>query len=105
MFGVDTDTAMAATCQRLRQWLRGSSDEATKEFGDKRSLRLCNCFCTHGEKMEGGKERGRNWRISSQRRYAVSKHRTMVSGLAVVCLVLSALTDRQKGPEQERTES
>lgn len=74
----------------------GSSAEATKEFSDQRFHQplLRNGFFPCREKK--GKKRGRKKRISKQRRYAVSKQRTMVSGLAMVYLVLSALAERER---------
>lgn len=46
------------------------------------------------------KKRGSEKRVSKQRRYAVSKQRTMVSGLAAVYLLLSALTESERVGER-----
>lgn len=68
---------------------------------------LCDSFLSVAR---GRKKRGSENRVSKQRRYAVSKQKTMVYGLAAVCLVLSALKDREgetewvKGLEQRKVD-
>lgn len=81
----------------LQQWLRGHPPRLQKNSAT--SGFTSPFFATvsfHAEKKKKGKKRGRKKRISKQRRYAVSKQRTMVSGLAMVNLVLSALTERER---------
>lgn len=80
----------------LQQWLRGHPPRLQKNSAT--SGFTSPFFATvsfHAEKKKG-KKRGRKKRISKQRRYAVSKQRTMVSGLAMVYLVLSALAERER---------
>lgn len=80
----------------LQQWLWGhplrlQKNSVTNGFTSPFFARVS----FHAEKRRR-KKRGRKKRISKQRRYAVSKQRTMVSGLAMVYLVLSALTERER---------
>lgn len=78
-----------------------SSGEAKTGIGDQRFHwpLLCNRFFREKRKS---KKRGSEKRVSKQRRYAVSKQRTMLSGLAVVYLLLSALTERERVGERAR---
>lgn len=88
----------------------GSSGEA-KLWQDKSgtsSFTSCSYATVsfYGEKRKR-KKRGSENRVSKQRRYAVSKHKTMVSGVAVVCLLFSgpdSAREQLKGLEQRRTE-
>lgn len=93
---VDIHTARAASCQCCnngcgvirRGYKRIQRPAVSPAPSSQRFLSM--------QRKKKGKKRGSKKRISKQRRYAVSKQRTMVSGLAMVYLVLSALTERER---------